>query len=135
MDNIEQLKQDNAKLTERLNNAAKFFREQKAQIESLTNEIKEKTEPIFKKYGVEKAYVFGSYARGDYNENSDIDIIIVAKNIKSLLIIGAILESLKKILNKEVDLIEEECFDEENVEEIDKQFFEKIKKERVIIYG
>ena len=38
MDNIEQLKQDNAKLTERLNNAAKFFREQKAQIEALTKE-------------------------------------------------------------------------------------------------
>ena len=38
MENIEQLKQENAKLTERLNNAAKFFREQKAQIESLTKE-------------------------------------------------------------------------------------------------
>jgi len=36
METIEQLKQDNAKLTERLNNAAKFFREQKAQIENLT---------------------------------------------------------------------------------------------------
>ena len=41
MDNIEQLKQDNAKLTERLNNAAKFFREQKAQIELLTKENEE----------------------------------------------------------------------------------------------
>ena len=41
MDNIEQLKQDNAKLTERLNNAAKFFREQKAQIEALTKENEE----------------------------------------------------------------------------------------------
>ena len=38
MENIEQLQQDNAKLQERLNNAAKFFREQKAQIESLTKE-------------------------------------------------------------------------------------------------
>lgn len=47
MDNIEQLKQDNAKLTERLNNAAKFFREQKAQIESLTKE-KEELEKKFK---------------------------------------------------------------------------------------
>lgn len=47
MDNIEQLKQDNAKLTERLNNAAKFFREQKAQIESLTKE-KEELENKFK---------------------------------------------------------------------------------------
>ena len=41
MENIEQLKQNNAKLTERLNNAAKFFREQKAQIESLTKENEE----------------------------------------------------------------------------------------------
>jgi len=41
MENIEQLKQDNAKLTERLNNAAKFFREQKAQIELLTKENEE----------------------------------------------------------------------------------------------
>ena len=44
METIEQLQQNNAKLQERLNNAAKFFKEQKAQIESLTNEVKEKTE-------------------------------------------------------------------------------------------
>ena len=47
METIEQLKQDNAKLQERLNNAAKFFREQKAQIESLTKE-KEELENRFK---------------------------------------------------------------------------------------
>ena len=41
-------------------------------------QIKKIVKPIFKKYGVEMAYVFGSYARGDYNEDSDIDIIIVA---------------------------------------------------------
>lgn len=41
MENIEQLKADNAKLTERLNNAAKFFREQKAQIEALKKENEE----------------------------------------------------------------------------------------------
>ena len=46
MDNIEQLKQDNAKLQERLNNAAKFFREQKAQIEALTKENEELKEQI-----------------------------------------------------------------------------------------
>lgn len=99
------------------------------------NQIKQLTKPIFKKYGVEKAYVFGSYARGDYNENSDIDIIIVAKNIKSLLIIGAILEALKQVLQREVDLIEEECFEEENMEEWEQEFYNNIKKERVEIYG
>ena len=98
-------------------------------------QIKELTEPIFKQYDIEKAYIFGSYARGDFNENSDIDIIIVAKNIKSLLIIGAILEALKQALNKEVDLIEEECFNEDNIDELDKEFYDTIKKERVMIYG
>ena len=99
------------------------------------NEIKKLTEPIFKEYGVEKAYIFGSYARGDYNENSDIDIIISSKNIRSLLIIGAILEALKLVLQKEVDLIEEECFEDEEMDEIDQEFYNKIKKERVMIYG
>ena len=98
-------------------------------------EIKKLTEPIFKEYGVEKAYIFGSYARGDYNENSDIDIIISSKNIRSLLIIGAILEALKLVLQKEVDLIEEECFEDEEMDEIDQEFYNKIKKERVMIYG
>lgn len=98
-------------------------------------EIKKLTEPIFKEYGVEKAYIFGSYARGDYNENSDIDIIISSKNIRSLLMIGAILEALKLVLQKEVDLIEEECFEDEEMDEIDQEFYNKIKKERVMIYG
>ena len=38
MTNIEQLEKDNIKLQERLTNAAKFFKEQKLQIESLTKE-------------------------------------------------------------------------------------------------
>lgn len=98
-------------------------------------QIKKLTEPIFRKYGVDKAYIFGSYARGDYNENSDIDIIIVAKNIRSLFVIGIILENLKEALQKDVDLIEEECFENEHMEDFEEEFYENIKKERVIIYG
>ena len=41
MENIEQITQERDKLQERLNNAAKFFREQKAQIEALTKENEE----------------------------------------------------------------------------------------------
>lgn len=103
--------------------------------EEAITQIKKLTEPIFKEYGVDKAYIFGSYARGDYDENSDIDIIIVAKNIKSLLVIGAILEALKQVLNKEVDLIEEECFKEGQMEDFEQDFYNNIKKERIAIYG
>ena len=41
MESIEQIRLENDKLKERLNNAAKFFREQKAQIEALTKENEE----------------------------------------------------------------------------------------------
>ena len=97
------------------------------------DEIKKLTKPVFEQYGIDKAYVFGSYARGDCNDKSDIDIIIVAKNIRSLLLIGAILEKLKEVLKKEVDLIEEECFEDE-LDEVDQEFYNRIKEERVVIY-
>lgn len=97
--------------------------------------IKELTKPIFEQYGIDKAYLFGSYARGDCNNKSDIDIIIRAKNIRSLLIIGAMLEELKVVLKKDVDLIEEECFENDIVDDLDKIFYRNIEKERVVIYG
>lgn len=97
-------------------------------------EIRRITKPIFEEYGVDKAYIFGSYARGDRDINSDIDIMIVAKKIKSLLVIGELLETLKDKLKKQVDLIEEECFEDE-LDDIDNDFYKKIKNERVVIYG
>ena len=38
--------------------------------------IKIQLEPLFKKHGVVRAIVFGSYAKGTATENSDIDIVI-----------------------------------------------------------
>ena len=40
------------------------------------DEIKAKIEPIAKQYNVSKVYLFGSYARGEEDENSDIDIAL-----------------------------------------------------------
>lgn len=35
-----------------------------------------------KKYKIKKAYLFGSYASGVYNDDSDIDIALVMENIE-----------------------------------------------------
>ena len=40
------------------------------------DEIKAKIIPIAKQYNVSKVYLFGSYARGEEDENSDIDIAL-----------------------------------------------------------
>ncbi len=35
------------------------------------------------KINVHKAYIFGSYARGNYNEDSDIDLAIILNNLSN----------------------------------------------------
>jgi hypothetical protein len=39
-------------------------------------EIKQKARPVMKKYGVEEMYLFGSYARGEACEDSDLDFAV-----------------------------------------------------------
>ncbi len=41
------------------------------------DEIKAKSIPIAKKYGIARLGLFGSYARGEQNEHSDLDFLIV----------------------------------------------------------
>ncbi|EHI69242.1 nucleotidyltransferase family protein [Streptococcus ictaluri] len=44
-------------------------------------EIKEKIQPIAEKYELPVVYLFGSYARNEADEDSDIDLAISVKNL------------------------------------------------------
>ena len=68
MEDIEQLKQDNAKLTERLNNAAKFFKDQKVQIDNLTKENKQLKDQI---EGFENEFKSNEAYSDDLNKQID----------------------------------------------------------------
>ena len=39
-------------------------------------EIRSKTVPIAKKHGISRMCLFGSYARGEANDDSDIDVYV-----------------------------------------------------------
>jgi len=60
--------------------------------------------PILKEYGVTKASLFGSYARGDYDETSDIDILIEPPEGMGLEFFGLKLR-LQDELQRRVDLV------------------------------
>lgn len=63
----------------------------------------------FKTQPVLKAWLFGSYARGEETPQSDIDILFVPDKSQhfSLFTMGGMYEDLKELLGKEVDLITE----------------------------
>ncbi len=68
--------------------------------------IKEAIHPILEKYGIKKAEITGSYARGDFTESSDIDLLVEVPDDMSLLTFAGIKIELEEKLGKKVDLIE-----------------------------
>jgi predicted nucleotidyltransferase len=67
-------------------------------------EIKDKILPILKKYGVKRAGIFGSVARGESTEESDIDILVEIEGSMSLLDFAGLKLELEEILGRKVDL-------------------------------
>ena len=67
-------------------------------------EIKQKAIPILKASGVTRSSVFGSYARGDQRDDSDIDILVELPKGKSLLDLIGLEQDLQDALGKKVDV-------------------------------
>ena len=69
-------------------------------------EITEKVRPIAKKYNLKEVYLFGSYARGEAREDSDIDLLYIKKdNSMSLLTKYRMLSEFEESLGKKIDLV------------------------------
>lgn len=76
-------------------------------------------------YGAERVYLFGSYARGDADENSDIDLRIDKGKIRGLTM-GALLVDIEENLGKKVDLISTKCLRDD--------FLNEIRDEEILLY-
>lgn len=69
-----------------------------------TEQIKNILYPIFQTYHIQRAVLFGSYAKGTPRENSDIDIL-VDSGLHGLAFYG-LLEDVVTSLHKSIDLID-----------------------------
>ena len=71
------------------------------------NEIKRKALPVLRKYDLKKAGIFGSVARGELREDSDVDILVeIERDDLSLLDFVGIKLELEEALGRKVDLVE-----------------------------
>lgn len=68
-------------------------------------EIQNKILPILKGEGVVRSSIFGSFARGESVQESDIDILVELPEGKSLLDLVGLQLKLEEILNVKVDLL------------------------------
>lgn len=83
--------------------------------------------PIVKKYRIKEIYLFGSYARGEADENSDLDFLVLGGDDFKPTMIFAFAEELREVLKKNVDVF--------GISEINKDsdFYNVIIKERLLV--
>ena len=88
-------------------------------------EIKLKLAPIAEKYEVNSILLIGSYARGDANSESDIDLVIEKGKPMGFLFASMSLE-LEEIFGKKVDLLD--------IETVKDSLIRNATKNGVIVY-
>ena len=87
----------------------------------MTQSLLNKLRAFFATQPVVKAWLFGSYARGEETDNSDIDILVsFDRNAKvSLLRHAAMLVDLEDLLRRPVDLVNERSLFPEVSKQVD----------------
>ena len=100
------------------------------------DEIKIRITPIAQKYKLAAVYLFGSYARGDANENSDIDLLVdlSGSTVRGILL-GQLYSDLEQALETSIDLVTVSSLKQPIMHNSDKLFRDTINKERKIIYA
>ena len=100
-------------------------------------EIKERITPIASKYRLPAVYIFGSYARGEATETSDVDILVdkTGSELRGLFAMGGLYNDLSEAIGKPIDLITMSAIEQESTRERTPWIVENLNKERVKIYG
>ena len=88
--------------------------------------IKKIITPIARSYGVKRIYLFGSYAKGNATENSDIDLLIEKGKPMSLLKLSGMRQSVEVALELPVDLV--------STSGIEDEFYQEIAGTEILLY-
>lgn len=94
-----------------------------------TQDISKTIADYFAPQPVTKAWLFGSFARGEQREDSDVDILVeLDQNQRIGLKFFGMCADLKELLNREVDLVADGCllpFAQESADHDKKLIYER----------
>ena len=96
-------------------------------------ELKRRIEPIAEKYGLREVYLFGSYARSEATEQSDVDILIdrTGSKIRGMFEMGGLYEDLCASIGKEVDLVTTQTLEQASTKRRSPLCIQNIQAERM----
>lgn len=104
----------------------KLFTQEVFDVVYTIEQIRDIAVPIARSYGVSSLSLFGSYARGEATEDSDIDILVDCGAIRSAFQMGGLYADLSEGLGKELDLV--------TTNHRDKAFLGRIHKDQLRLY-
>jgi predicted nucleotidyltransferase len=98
-------------------------------------QLKQKIVPIAVKYNLPAVYLFGSYARGEATDDSDVDIIIdrTGSPLRGFGF-GGLYNELCEVFGKSVDMITIDTLEQESTKVRTPWFLENLSREKVAIY-
>lgn len=100
-------------------------------------QLREKIAPIAIKHSLPAVYLFGSYAKGEATEDSDIDILVdkTGTALKGMFAMGGLYNDLCEALEKQIDLITTSALEQKCTQERTPWLVESLYSERIKIYG
>lgn len=80
------------------------------------NEIKQRITPVADKHNLKAVYLFGSYARNEATEDSDVDMLVdtTGSPIFGVFALGGLYGDLEEALEKSIDMVTTDAFDGED---------------------
>jgi len=90
-------------------------------------QIKNVVKPLAEKYRVDAIYLFGSYARGEADADSDLDFLVFGGEGFKLTAILALQEELWEAFQKKIDAFE--------IRELNREtaFYDTVMREKVLV--
>lgn len=88
---------------------------------SRLREHRKQVREILKRRGAERPRVFGSVARGEDREDSDLDLLIRVPSGFTLLDQAAVIRELRELLGVHVDVVTDGALDEEDLRRLERE--------------
>lgn len=91
-------------------------------VETIEIEIRK----IAEKYDIERVYLFGSHARGEESEKSDVDLLVENGPSMTILDLSSFMMYAKEALNVEIDVV--------TLDGIHEGFYKNIRRDLVLLF-